>query len=427
MTKCHNATLRHFAHSQKVFAKIKRRKFSLTMSRGWFKNWEANAPAPATTVRPKATPSSSTAAAAADNTRRISFSGLCASVHPTDKGLRVKVILEESIAIPFGDDSDIELAAGAELEVSRFQTHAPPPTFGNLDRIRVVGCFAKSSSTTPGARYINCQEFELIQSCWDLDNLYLARQSLEGKFIVTSRTVKCDVDKANPQDGLFSQMVWPKDVSLISKDQREFLYLHFRLQYAPWTADEVLADDEPPAAMTFCFKMWEKHCVQLMPGPVPMDTWKEIMAHGINPIPFVALVSIKQEATTPTGWSNGGDQELDIHVLRADFVSYVTSRACPLVSRDLVEAHTQVANKKKPTRAKTGAGAIVNVSATGLTKDVGGAFPTFRAMTSAPDELTDEEAIREALEAGTVSAVQFFAVPDDARGTKEAPNKKQKK
>ena len=47
-------------------------------------------------------------------------------------------------------------------------------------------------------------------------------------------------------------------------------------------------------------------------------------------------------------------------------------------------------------------------------------------MTSAPDELTDEEAIREALEAGTVSAVLFFAVPDDEREAKESANKKQK-
>jgi hypothetical protein len=400
------------------------------MSRGWFKSWEANAPAPAattTTARPKTATASDTAAAA---DRRVSFSGLCVNVQVIDKGVRVKVILEESIAVPFGDDSDIELAAGAEVDVTKF-SGPPSPIFGNLDRIRIVGCYATSSSTTPGAQYFNCQGFQLVQRCWDLDDLYLARQSLEGKFIVTSRTVKCEADKTNPQDGLFSQMVWPKDASLVTKDQREILLLHFRLQYAPWTADQVTDDDEPPAAMTFCLKMWEKHCVQMMPGPVPMETWKAVMAQGINPIPFAALVSIKQGE--PTGWSNGGDQELQIHVLRVDFASYVTSPACPLVSRNLVQTHTAAgagaaaAAKKKPLLlAKLGGGAaIVNVSATGLTKDVGGAFPTFRAMTSAPDELTNEKAIRDALEAGTVSAVQFFAVPDSGEA-KEAPNKKQK-
>jgi hypothetical protein len=402
------------------------------MSRGWFKSWEANAPAPAattTTARPKTATASDTAAAA---DRRVSFSGLCVNVQVIDKGVRVKVILEESIAVPFGDDSDIELAAGAEVDVTKF-SGPPSPIFGNLDRIRIVGCYATSSSKTPGAQYFNCQEFQLIQTCWELDDLYLARQSLEGKFIVTSRTVKCEPDKADPQDGLFSQMVWPKDASLVTKDQREILFLHFRLQYAPWTADEVLEDDEPPAAMTFCLKLWAKHCEQMMPGPVPMDVWKDVMARGINPIPFVALVSTKQ-AGQQNGWGNGGggDQELEIHVLRADFASYVTSPACPLVSRDLVKAHTPVANKKKPTiKSAAGAGsavvaAIINVSATGLTKDAGGAFPTFRAMTSAPDELIDEEAVREALEAGTVSAVQFFAVPDSGEA-KEAPNKKQRK
>ncbi len=395
------------------------------MSRVWLKSWEANAPAPATTTARPKTATASASAAAVDNTRRVSFSGLCANVQLIERGVRVKVILEEPVAIPFGDDdSSIELAAGAEVEVTKFQAPAPL-TFGNLDRIRVVGCYATPSSKTPGAQYKNCQEFQLVQSWSDLDDLYLARQSLEGKFIVTSRTIKCEPDKTNPQDGLFSQMVWPKDATLTSsKDQREYLYLHLRLQYAPWTADEVMNEDEPPAAMTFCLKMWDRHCVQMMPGPVPMATWKELMSGGINPIPFAALVSIKQ--TEPTGWSNAGDQELEIHMLRADFASYVTSPACPLVSRNLVQAHTvAAANRKKPTAKGAGA-AIVNVSATGLTKDVGGAFPTFRALTSAPDELTDEEAIREALEAGTVSAVLFFAVPDDARETKEAPNKKQK-
>ncbi len=394
------------------------------MSRAWLKSWEASAPAPATTTtRPTV---SAAAAAAVDNTRRaVSFSGLCANVQVFNKGLRVKVILEESVTVPFGDDTDIELAAGAELEVTKFQDPAPP-TFGNLDRIRVVGCYATPNSKTPGARYINCQELQLVQACWDLDDLYLARQSLEGRFIVTSRTIKCEVDKTNPEDGLFSQMVWPKDASLVTKDHREIPLLHFRLQYAPWTADQVQEDDEPPAAMTFCLKMWDKHCVQMMPGPVPMDAWKELMSRSINPIPFAALVSIKHGG----GGFNGGDQELQIHELRVDFAGYVTSPACPLVSRDLVQAHVAAAaaNKKMPTAMAGPTGAIVNVSAMGLTKDVGGAFPTFRAMTSAPDELTDEAAIREALEAGTVSAVLFFVVPDDgARESKEAPNKKQRK
>ncbi len=287
-----------------------------------------------------------------------------------------------------------------------------------MDRIRVINCYAKPGSKTPGTIYYNCQQLDLLQSCWDLDDNYLARQSTTGKFILTSRTVMSTPNKAKPEDGLFSKVVWPDDVSMMTKERGEIPFLHFRVQYAHWTAQQVQQDEEPPLS-TFAIKLWPTHCEELLPGgSADLNTWKEIMQRGLNPIPFVVLVSLK---TATTAWSNG-DQELTVHAFRSGFANYVMGPSCPVVSRALVEAN--ITKKSTPKNNN----AIVNVSVTGLSKGVGGPFPTFRAVTSAPDELTNEEAIQDAIDLGSIGALVFFAVPDKDK-TEGAPSdqKKQKR
>lgn len=391
----------------------------------WRQNWDATAPTPA---RGKATLSVKTALAAQQRT--ITFTGLCVSCRTFDNSFtRVTVMLEHDIAIPLGDTETRHHAAGSELEVS--MRGAPPPAAKlpqPMDRIQIVECCATPNTKTPGAFYNNMRSVELITSCWDSDDQYLARQSLDGnnKFVVVSRLVETPTDKNKPVDGLLSRLVWPEGATMVTREKGEILFLHFRLQHASWTAQNVVTDDkEPPLMRIFSLKLWAQQCEQMIPGgggDMSIEAWKELMAHGINPVPFVALCSVATEADK---WSNG-DQALKLHEFRADFAQYITGPTCPTISRALVQR--LVPRAAAPKKKVDG---IVNVSVTGLYSGVSGAFPTFRVMTSTPDQLTNEQAIVDAMDNGTLGAIQVFAVPskgnddnDEKAATAEPPTKK---
>ena len=350
--------------------------------------------------------------------------------------MRIKVILEEDIDIPDGSTGQHH-AAGSELDVSMRLLDNPAAAAvavaDTCDRIRVLNCYAVPATKRPGSFYFNIRGIELVQSCWELDHEFLVLQPIAAghKFIMVSRSIKALPTKTTA--GLFSRMVWPESVSLMTKEKGERPFLHFRLQYAPWAARRQNGnddkDDEEPVVRTFSLKLWSNQCHKMIPGGelIPLNDWKLLMERGTNPIPFVALCSLEPPNTK---WANkDGDEDLHIHEFRANFASYADSpsNACPSVSEGLVKSRVKSSRPPAATAATTGK-EIVNLSVTGFYAGVGGAFPTFRAMTSSPAELTDEQAIVDALESGAVSAVHFFAIPsENAAHDKEPKPAKQPK
>jgi hypothetical protein len=282
-----------------------------------------------------------------------------------------------------------------------------------MDRIRILDCYASPSKKEPGRIFYNCKSVQLEQSWLDVcsDDAYLAQQSLNGQFILTSRDVMCNPEEA--ADGIFSRMAWPNDVSIVTRQKTEEIpLLTFRVQYMKWTAEHVTTKEQPPTT-TMEFKLWANHCEQLVPGPLEMVDWKAIMANGRNPINFAVVCSSAKD----NKWATvGGAQQVKVHAFRADTLGYLMSTSCPPVSRALVQQYTK--NKgKKPKAPSSSSSSIVNVSADGLLNAK--AFSTFRALTCNPDELTSEDALREGLEAGTVESVVFFGLQTTIQVTME--------
>jgi hypothetical protein len=375
---------------------------SFNMKKSWADSWSSVVPTPFSRT--------SARAEAAVTQRGPSVIGLLLSIQSTEKSIRFQVRIDQSVIL-----GEKKLEAGTEITVGLWREDPSTILSVNvIDRIRLTDCYASPSKKEAGKMYYNCKSVQLEQSWLEVcaDDTYLAQQSLSGKFILTSRAVKCDEKLAAA--GIWSDVVWPNDVSIVKKNGSEVTLLTFRGKYMKWTADDVTKSRQPQPVI-FEFKLWANHCEQLIPGPLSMDQWKCLMCNQRNAIPFSVICSIDGSRTTL-----GGGKSLNIHALRADVRGYLLSASCPSVSRALVKKNISPAGGAEVSSNVDG---IVNVSASGLHK--AGAFPIFRAMTSNPDELTSEEAIQEALTEGAAeTAIVFFGLAND---DKEQPSLKKHK
>jgi hypothetical protein len=380
--------------------------FNKTANKSWAAAWESSAPAPfsrATTVQ--------SAAPAAEAPSGPSFGALLLSISPNEKGDRFQVRLEEPVQI--GND---HFDAGQELTVGAWREEGRATTLVNvMDRIRVINCYTSPSKKEPGRIFYNCKSVQLEQSWLQAcsDDAYLAQQSLlldsKGKFILTSREVVCDPSKVAA--GIRSVVIWPNDVSIVKQETNEEIpFLKFRVKYLKWTAEHV-TNSTPPAPMMMEFNLWSNNCEQLVPGPLDLETWKAVMSNGLNPINFAVLCSIDPN---PKYAPMGGGLSLKVHAIRADTRGYLLSPSCPLVSRQLVDKYLAKKKAHGPQPAAADA-SIVNVTVTGLLNAK--AFPTFRALTSDPDNLTSEAAIKDAQGATVV----FFAVTEQPQPLQKKP------
>lgn len=358
-------------------------------NKSWSAAWSSSIPAPFS--RPTGD----------DQSARVgpSFLALVLSATPDEKKIRYHVRIDEPITI-----GATKFAAGQEMTITQW-TDETTTDIGAIDRVRMVNCYA-AQGKKPGQIFYNCKDVQLEQSWLEAcaNDAYLAQQSLDAKFILTTREVECDPTKK--ADGIRSVVVWPNDVSLVpKKTNQEIVFLDFRVQYMKWTAEHV-TNNTPPTPVMMEFKLWADHCNELVPGPLDMEDWKAVMSNGRNRVNFAVVCSIDKKPDSK--WAPiGGGHKLHVHAFRSDTPAYLLSPSCPAVSRELVEEYVST----KQAAASSPNSSIVNVTVKGLVNAK--AFSEFRAMTSEPDALISEADIRDALEAGTVEAVVFFAVSTD--------------
>jgi hypothetical protein len=329
-------------------------------------------------------------------------------VNKTSKCTELQVCIQENVTI-----GTSTFGRGDVMKITIWQETLPVMAM-QLDLVRLIDCYASPDKKQPGHFYYNCRNIQLVTQSADFNDAFLARQSLEKMFVITSHTIVCD--HTIIAHGIRSQVVWPNDVSYVNKEGEEKIRLNFAVQYLKWTAEQV-RNNSPPTAQQFEFTLWRNHVDQMLLGDsLSIEDIKALMSNGANPIAFTILCSIdndpKYKPTFP------GAKQLKVHAFVPHLAGYLST--CPIVSRQLVQQYVQ---KGEP-KAAVGEQPIINVTTAGLAN--AGAFPQFRAMTSSPDTLTDEDSIRDALESDTAGTVIFFALSGlDDKGKDEGKGKEE--
>lgn len=310
-----------------------------------------------------------------------------------------EVVLSENAALAEGSRV---IPNGSRLTVSVFDQEPQLAAFP-LDLLRLSGLAAKPNPKQPGQFYYNCRSVSVQRFAWECarDLAFLATQrSRERPFLVVSWPVNCPVDEKNPQSGVRMETVWPLEASSSLRGELQPI-LRFRCTWMEWTAQDV-RDHADPDMFKAELTLWPNHCADLLGGALSTEVFAELMARGVNPVPFVALCE-------PLG---PGDTRLKLMALMSDLAEYV-AKHCPLVSADLASEHAATPATPAPTRHD----GVINVSAHGMPPR-GSTSYAFHAMTSSGSG--DEESIRDALRDGTLGAVAFFAVPAGRKDKKRA-------